>query len=103
MLEKLAGAGGFEPPYAGIKIRCLTTWLRPNISGRKLVPRRALPRIGGSSAQGQDFASGPSNRKRQTYGARICAVHMAQSEPNGGQVTAMAAAVPRRSRRPRQS
>jgi hypothetical protein len=27
--SKLAGAGGFEPPYAGIKIRCLTTWLRP--------------------------------------------------------------------------
>jgi hypothetical protein len=26
----LAGAGGFEPPYGGIKIRCLTTWLRPN-------------------------------------------------------------------------
>jgi hypothetical protein len=25
-----AGAGGFEPPNAGIKIRCLTTWLRPN-------------------------------------------------------------------------
>jgi hypothetical protein len=28
-LKKLAGAGGFEPPYGGIKIRCLTTWLRP--------------------------------------------------------------------------
>ena len=25
----LAGAGGFEPPNGGIKIRCLTTWLRP--------------------------------------------------------------------------
>ena len=30
----LAGAGGFEPPYGGIKIRCLTTWLRPNRIGR---------------------------------------------------------------------
>ena len=29
LIDKLAGAGGFEPPYAGIKIRCLTTWLRP--------------------------------------------------------------------------
>jgi hypothetical protein len=28
--ECLAGAGGFEPPDGGIKIRCLTTWLRPN-------------------------------------------------------------------------
>ena len=25
----LAGAGGFEPPYGGIKIHCLTTWRRP--------------------------------------------------------------------------
>jgi hypothetical protein len=29
-LTELAGAGGFEPPHDGIKIRCLTTWLRPN-------------------------------------------------------------------------
>src|SRR5207249_7682422 len=27
----LAGAPGFEPGNAGIKIRCLTTWLRPNM------------------------------------------------------------------------
>src|SRR6476469_9466493 len=26
----VAGAGGFEPPYGGIKIHCLTTWRRPN-------------------------------------------------------------------------
>src|ERR1700732_3027762 len=26
----LAGAPGFEPGDGGIKIRCLTTWLRPN-------------------------------------------------------------------------
>src|SRR3954469_937931 len=25
----MAGAGGIEPPNGGIKIRCLTTWLRP--------------------------------------------------------------------------
>jgi hypothetical protein len=28
-----AGAGGFEPPYAGIKIRCLTAWRRPITEG----------------------------------------------------------------------
>ncbi len=28
--QVLAGAGGFEPPHGGIKIRCLTAWLRPN-------------------------------------------------------------------------
>jgi hypothetical protein len=26
----LAGAGGIEPPHGGIKIPCLTAWLRPN-------------------------------------------------------------------------
>jgi hypothetical protein len=26
---QVAGAGGIEPPNGGIKIRCLTTWLRP--------------------------------------------------------------------------
>ena len=29
-MECMAGAGGFEPPYGGIKIRCLTAWRRPN-------------------------------------------------------------------------
>ena len=28
-LKRLAGAGGFEPPHGGTKIRCLTAWLRP--------------------------------------------------------------------------
>ena len=26
----MAGAGGIEPPNGGIKIPCLTAWLRPN-------------------------------------------------------------------------
>ena len=30
----LAGAGGIEPPNGGIKIRCLTAWLRPNARWR---------------------------------------------------------------------
>src|SRR5215831_498377 len=34
--ENLAGAGGFEPPHGGIKIRCLTTWLRPTGESGKL-------------------------------------------------------------------
>ena len=36
----MAGAGGFEPPYRGIKIFCLTTWLRPNDPGRLSGMRR---------------------------------------------------------------
>ncbi len=26
----LAGVEGFEPPYGGIKTRCLTTWRHPS-------------------------------------------------------------------------
>src|ERR1700738_4080285 len=33
----LAGAGGFEPPHGGIKIRCLAAWRSPNT---------VLPRLG---------------------------------------------------------
>src|SRR5260370_2349265 len=50
----LAGAGGIEPPNRGIKIRCLTTWLRPNglrrgkltgkLSHSNKTARRAPPR-----------------------------------------------------------
>jgi hypothetical protein len=29
---QMAGAGGIEPPYDGIKIRCLTAWRRPNVA-----------------------------------------------------------------------
>lgn len=32
VMEKyMAGVGGFEPPHGGIKIRCLTAWLHPNV------------------------------------------------------------------------
>jgi hypothetical protein len=33
LAERLAGAGGIEPPNAGIKIRCLTAWRRPSVGG----------------------------------------------------------------------
>ena len=35
--EKVAGAGGFEPPNAGSKSRCLTAWRRPNVFVRLLI------------------------------------------------------------------
>ena len=39
-----AGAGGFEPPYGGIKIRCLTAWRRPSAAPQESrVPRRGGP------------------------------------------------------------
>jgi hypothetical protein len=40
----LAGAGGFEPPNGGIKIRCLTTWLRPNARRTILAEARQINR-----------------------------------------------------------
>ena len=41
----MAGAGGIEPPNGGIKIHCLTTWLRPNscVSGRANSPAGFSP------------------------------------------------------------
>jgi hypothetical protein len=50
-----AGAGGFEPPYGGIKIRCLTAWRRPNFCR------------GGTSRSAPDHnwrASSPQPRER---------------------------------------
>ena len=49
----MAGAGGFEPPHGGIKIRCLTAWRRPNAtregcikrSPRSRNPKRKIPAI----------------------------------------------------------
>jgi hypothetical protein len=40
----LAGAPGFEPGNGGIKIRCLTTWLRPNVPAARLRRQAATGR-----------------------------------------------------------
>jgi hypothetical protein len=51
----LAGAGGFEPPHGGIKIHCLTTWLRPKSRPGTAGPGRAsrtiMKRPAGSNPQ----------------------------------------------------
>jgi acyl-CoA dehydrogenase len=41
----LAGAGGLEPPNGGIKIRCLTTWLRPKSYRKGRLGLRRLRRL----------------------------------------------------------
>src|SRR3954454_21445189 len=46
----LAGAGGIEPPNGGIKIRCLTAWLRPNRLNRNARAMR-LPGPGSDNAR----------------------------------------------------
>src|SRR6266481_2990061 len=54
----MAGAGGFEPPYAGIKIRCLTTWLRPKNLGRL----SRTPVTGNKTAGNKPTGSAPPAR-----------------------------------------
>ena len=41
VIERVGWAPGFEPGNGGIKIRCLTTWLRPKMPGPR--PERAKP------------------------------------------------------------
>ena len=60
----LAGAGGIEPPHGGIKIRCLTAWLRPTSAcahvgrvrgghhSRWLSPSQLRPRVERDSPHG---------------------------------------------------
>ena len=47
---QLAGAGGIEPPNGGIKIRCLTAWLRPNRLNRNARAMRPV-RTGSDNAR----------------------------------------------------
>src|SRR5262245_26192870 len=51
----LAGAPGFEPGNGGIKIRCLTTWLRPNKCRRTAAnyPRARRPDHSGANPPNQ--------------------------------------------------
>jgi hypothetical protein len=44
----LAGAGGIEPPNGGIKIHCLTAWLRPKAVWKAV--GRVGPRIPSGNA-----------------------------------------------------
>src|SRR6516225_269317 len=56
--DRLAGAGGLEPPNGGIKIRCLTTWLRP--IRRLSKPARRADHSGRNWAN-QRLAAAPSS------------------------------------------
>ena len=35
----MAGLAGFEPTHDGVKVRCLTTWLRPYMRPKLITPR----------------------------------------------------------------
>ena len=80
--ECVAGAGGFEPPHGGIKIRCLTAWRRPNAPAdrrARTIKRQLLPRnpchsaapCAGAAAQkarcsGRYKRSGPPRQHRDS-------------------------------------
>src|SRR5262249_44105879 len=66
----LAGAGGLEPPNGGIKIRCLTTWLRP-ISGGLLAPRRRADHSGRAVGDQRRWSEVPPPVDRRMVGARL--------------------------------
>lgn len=65
--QNLAGAGGFEPPNGGIKIRCLTTWLRPS--------RREGP-FGRARETGRNIPASTGGRNRRPR---------AESRPKGAE------------------
>jgi hypothetical protein len=68
---ELAGAGGLEPPNDGIKIRCLTTWLRP----KRDPPLYTLPpvfarcggRWGDAGTMRERCEIAPKSRPRTTW------------------------------------
>src|SRR6266404_4491950 len=81
----MAGAGGFEPPYAGIKIRCLTTWLRPKnlgrlsrtpVTGNKTTGGTPPARLGGSEGGARLFGGAVVGEERKAGGA--AAAHSCQ-------------------------
>ena len=37
-IKKMAGTAGLEPANGGVKVLCLTAWLRPNVKIGRFVP-----------------------------------------------------------------
>jgi hypothetical protein len=71
----LAGAGGFEPPYGGIKIRCLTTWRRPSAVAACAAAKTARTILAGPDARREHSGIAPNSHPRTSWAPapRICA------------------------------
>ena len=54
----MVGAVGFEPTHDGVKVRCLTAWLHPNLT-KKLLGFSA----GGECAFGAEPTHAPPHRR----------------------------------------
>src|SRR5262245_6734085 len=94
----MAGAGGIEPPNGGIKIRCLTAWLRPNwadwerhgpATGELPRPRRS---IGGDRAIQPGFAKATPRRSPASLTASVRRRTSARQEATPGAATRFAPA-----------
>src|SRR5665647_3796485 len=72
-LDWLAGAPGFEPGDGGIKIRCLTTWLRPNLVAHDPF-RKPVPTF-------RDHATEPESTAPKHSSARGARTIAARSRP----------------------
>jgi hypothetical protein len=63
--HRLAGAGGFEPPYARAKVSCLTAWPRP--TNRTGFPSRSAL----ANAKSGWMAAGPESHCWRRSGVRV--------------------------------
>src|ERR1700680_3431095 len=84
---RLAGAPGFEPGNGGIKIRCLTTWLRP-IARLEHVPsprnRAMLSDYRLAHVPNRRTGSHPGSSPGQAF-AGTCAKSSARDDSGGAQ------------------
>lgn len=69
----MAGAPGFEPGNGGIKIPCLTTWLRPNAAAEHIGVGGSCPRIGARLTMWTDRAGGGGGPCDGTAARQRCA------------------------------
>src|ERR1700692_3538403 len=71
----LAGVEGFEPPYGGIKTRCLTAWRHPNSEINSQRTRRhslsrpiTFPARASRSIRAPDMPRSPAAAYAQSHG-----------------------------------
>src|ERR1700691_1794786 len=75
--HELAGVEGFEPPYGGIKTRCLTAWRHPKrIKNQRTRAADAQP-AANLSSKGAVFS--PRTKKASTAGGNILRISRPRS------------------------
>src|SRR5215470_9844405 len=68
-LLKMAGVEGFEPPYGGIKTRCLTTWRHPSrFNDSRIAPRESACTTRANQLVHGRYVQPPGNVTRPAVG-----------------------------------